>query len=60
LQTNSGFARVDIPTDASKVAAWLEAAGLPCVDRVTVMIRGDMPKRASNERVFGLVSQALS
>lgn len=59
LQTNSGFARVDIPTDASKLAEWLEAAGIPRVDRVSVMIRGERPKRSSNERVFGLVSQAL-
>jgi hypothetical protein len=60
LKSNGGFARVDIPTDAVKLAEWLEAAGIPCVDRVTVMIRGEMPKRSSEERVFGLVSQALS
>jgi len=60
LKINRGLARVDIPTDALKLAEWLEVAGIPCVDRVTVMIRGEMPKRSSNERVFGLVSQALS
>ncbi len=60
LKVNSGFARIDIPTDAVQLANWLEGAGLVCVDRVTVMLRGDVPKRSSSGRVFALVSQALN
>src|SRR5262249_5824011 len=59
LKGNSGFARVDIPTDAVKLAGWLESIGLPCVDGVMVMLRGHMPKRTANGRSFALVSQAL-
>jgi GNAT superfamily N-acetyltransferase len=59
LKACSGFARVDIPTDAEHLATWLEAAGLARVDHVTVMLRGDMPNRSPFSRVFALVSQAL-
>jgi hypothetical protein len=60
LKANSGFMRVDIPTDAVQLAGWLEEAGLQCVDRVTVMLRGPSLERRPNGRVFALVSQALS
>jgi GNAT superfamily N-acetyltransferase len=56
LKTTRGFTRVDVPADAAQLAAWLETAGLVCVDHVTTMVRGDVPETA---RVFGLVSQAL-
>jgi len=59
LRDASGFARVDIPADAVQLASWLEAAGLACVDRVTVMVRGEPPEPTGDARVFGLVSQAL-
>ena len=60
LKACSGFARVDIPADAVHLAKWLEGAGLKCVDRVTVMVRGEAPKKSPDARVFALVSQALS
>jgi len=60
LKANSGFMRVDIPTDAVQLAGWLEEAGLQCVDRVTVMLRGSRRERRPSGRVFALVSQALS
>ena len=60
LQSTSGFARVDIPVGAVQLSMWLEAAGLVCVDHVTVMVRGDAAKQSSGARVFALVSQALS
>jgi len=60
LKATTGFARVDIPTEAVQLAEWLEGAGLMCVDRVTVMVRGEAPKQSSAARVFALVSQALS
>jgi len=60
LKATTGFARVDIPADAVQLAKWLEGAGLMCVDRVTVMVRGDALKQGSDARVFALVSQALN
>ena len=59
LEMTSGFARMDIPTDALQLQAWLEAAGLARVDRVTVMARGAVPANRSGVRLWGLVSQAL-
>jgi GNAT superfamily N-acetyltransferase len=59
LKTSRGFTRVDVPTEAVQLAEWLQAAGLVCVDRVTAMIRGDVPEERSAARIFGLVSQAL-
>jgi GNAT superfamily N-acetyltransferase len=59
LERTRGFTRLDIPTDALQLAQWLETLGLACVDRVTVMVRGD-PRHVHPEAgVFGLVSQAL-
>jgi GNAT superfamily N-acetyltransferase len=60
LEKSSGFARVDIHSDATQLAGWLDAAGLRCVDQVTTMVRGETPERGSAVRIFGLVSQALS
>jgi GNAT superfamily N-acetyltransferase len=66
-----GFTRIDIPTNATKLAAWLEAAGLPRVDEVTTMIRPnpsglvgapEAPPAVAvpGARVFALASQAFS
>ena len=59
LRSSSGFTRVDTPSDARRLATWLEAAGLVRVDEVTVMVRGTRPESQSGARTFGLVSQAL-
>jgi hypothetical protein len=60
INNSGGFVRVDIPTDAVQLANWLERAGLARVDRVTVMVRGEVPERSSPGRLFALVSQALN
>ena len=66
LQTIDGFVRLDVPTDAADLSAWLEEVGLKSVDRVTIMVRGEPPSlnthaaQAQTGRVFGLISQALS
>jgi hypothetical protein len=59
LKHQEGFTRIDVPSDATQLAAWLDAAGLVCVDEVTTMVRGARPDAAPGARTFGLVSQAL-
>jgi GNAT superfamily N-acetyltransferase len=59
LRDSPGFTRVDTPSEATQLAAWLEGAGLVRVDEVTVMVRGARPESHSGMRTFGLVSQAL-
>jgi GNAT superfamily N-acetyltransferase len=59
LNSNRSFTRVDVPADAMKLADWLEAAGIVCVDHVTSMVRGNLREGRAQARVFGLVSQAL-
>ncbi len=55
-----GFLRVDIPAEATRLAAALAASGLHAVDTVTVMRRGAWPEPADpSPRRFALVSQAL-
>ena len=52
-------ASVDVPSSATRLAAHLEARGLPVVDRVTAMLRGPVPATSGQVRRFGLVSQAF-
>jgi predicted N-acetyltransferase YhbS len=54
-----GFQRIDIPAEATALAAWLTRAGLAAVDAVTVMIRGEWPAVGGTARRFALASQAL-
>lgn len=54
-----GFLRADIPDDASRLARWLETAGLAPVSVVRTMMRGPRPVGTGRARIFGLVSQAL-
>lgn len=54
----SGVLRVDIPAEAERLAAWLTAAGLPAIDTVTVMLRGDWPATGNGLQRFGLALQA--
>jgi GNAT superfamily N-acetyltransferase len=56
-QRQGAFLRIDV-TEDSALSPWLEAAGLPCVDLVTRMVRGRPPAPAA-VRSFALVSQAL-
>jgi predicted N-acetyltransferase YhbS len=54
-----GFLRVDIPSDATTLSAWLTGRGLSPVGIATVMTRGAWPPQSSKTRRFGLVSQAF-
>ncbi|HKH69039.1 MAG TPA: GNAT family N-acetyltransferase [Reyranella sp.] len=53
-----GVMRVDIPAHAEGLAAWLTAAGLPAIDTVTVMLRGNWPATWQGLQRFGLALQA--
>lgn len=57
---HTGFLRIDIPTSATRLAAYLDACGLPAVDHVVVMTRGPAPTPSGDAATFGLVSQALN
>jgi GNAT superfamily N-acetyltransferase len=59
LRNNSTTARVDAPAKASRLTQWLASVGLPCIDRVHLMMRGATLPRATDVQVFGLASQAL-
>ncbi len=59
LATIEGPARFDIPATAGMLAAALAARGLPVVDRVTRMVRGEWPAVDPGARLYGLASQAL-
>lgn len=52
--------RLDIPTTATSLAAYLDACGLTAVDHVTVMTRGPAPRPATDVATYGLVSQAFN
>jgi GNAT superfamily N-acetyltransferase len=53
-----GVLRIDIPAEAERLAAWLTTAGLPAIDTVTVMLRGNWPATGQGPRRFGLALQA--
>lgn len=55
----SGVLRVDIDASSERLAAWLTTAGLPAIDTVTIMLRGDWPETRNGPRRFGLALQAL-
>lgn len=52
------FCRLDV-TDSSILSGWLAELGLPCVGRVTTMVRGRPLVADHAAREFSLVSQAL-
>jgi GNAT superfamily N-acetyltransferase len=54
-----GFLRIDIPAEATALAAWLTQAGLVAVDKVTAMVRGAWPPSGAAARRFALASQAF-
>jgi predicted N-acetyltransferase YhbS len=55
----NGIVRFDIPASARLLARQLEQAGLRCVDRVTLMRRGDPLPADPRMQRFGLASQAF-
>ncbi|MCU9953474.1 MULTISPECIES: GNAT family N-acetyltransferase [Burkholderia] len=52
------FVRLDVPGD-SGLTDWLQGLGLPRVDTVVAMVRGDAPARDPALRAFAIVNQAL-
>ncbi|MBU9340945.1 GNAT family N-acetyltransferase [Burkholderia multivorans] len=59
LALNAGiFVRLDVPGD-SGLSDWLQGLGLPRVDTVVAMARGDAPARDPALRTFAIVNQAL-
>lgn len=56
-QRQGEFLRIDV-TEDSGLSPWLQAAGLPQVDSVTRMVRGQLAAPAA-VRAFGLASQSF-
>ncbi|WP_321786240.1 GNAT family N-acetyltransferase [Burkholderia pyrrocinia] len=52
------FVRLDVPGDRG-LSDWLLGLGLPRVDTVVAMVRGDVPARDPALRPFAIVNQAL-
>jgi predicted GNAT family N-acyltransferase/molybdopterin-binding protein len=52
------FVRIDIP-ESSELTSWLAEIGLPKVDTVVEMVRGEIPQRDKKMRQYALISQAL-
>lgn len=52
------FVRIDIP-ESSELSPWLAEIGLPQVDTVVEMVRGEIPQRDKGMRQYALISQAL-
>lgn len=59
LSTRAGkFCRLDV-VEGLGLSKWLEAEGLPCVGRVTTMVRGKAPQSGEGPKVFAVAAQAL-
>jgi len=54
-----GFLRIDIPAEATRLAAQLGNAGLTQAGQVTAMVRGPWPDPPPRPHRFALISQAL-
>ncbi len=52
------FVRLDV-TSACGLSPWLEAIGLPRVDQVVAMTRGEPPRSSAHAALFALASQSL-
>jgi predicted N-acetyltransferase YhbS len=52
------FVRIDIP-ESSELSTWLVQIGLPQVDTVVEMVRGEIPLKDKQMRQYALISQAL-
>jgi predicted N-acetyltransferase YhbS len=59
LTTVEGLGRLDVPGGAHALQESLAAAGLRCVDRVTLMRRGEAPPAHGSYARYALVSQAF-
>lgn len=59
LETGGEVCRIDIPADESEFGAWLEASGLPSVDEVTPMRRGQRAAPVAGAKTWALASQAF-
>jgi predicted N-acetyltransferase YhbS len=59
LGTNVGmFCRLDVRED-SQLSTWLDDLGLPCVGRVTRMVRGPAPVTGKGVFAYSLINQAM-
>jgi ribosomal protein S18 acetylase RimI-like enzyme len=54
-----GILRIDVPAHAERLEAWLTVAGLPVIDTVTTMLRGNWPVTPKEPCRFGLALQAM-
>jgi GNAT superfamily N-acetyltransferase len=54
-----GVLRIDVPTHAERLGAWLTALSIPAVDAVTTMRRGNWPTTQRRPQRFGLALQAV-
>jgi len=52
-----GFVRIDVTRE--DLSLWLEEIGLPRVDRVVSMVRGDPPLRVPDTTLYALSNQSL-
>ncbi|MGB8475380.1 MAG: hypothetical protein WCE61_14960, partial [Candidatus Acidiferrum sp.] len=52
------FVRIDVP-QSSQLSTWLPEIGLPQVDTVVEMVRGETPQRDTKIRQYALINQAL-
>ncbi|WAH55093.1 GNAT family N-acetyltransferase [Pseudomonas silvicola] len=57
-QVPDAFVRIDIPVGCG-LEGFLESVGLPGVDTVTCMSRGEIPQPSGDARTFALVTQAI-
>ncbi|WP_277963467.1 GNAT family N-acetyltransferase [Pseudomonas sp. RIT-To-2] len=57
-QVPDAFVRIDIPVGCG-LEGFLDSVGLPGVDTVTCMSRGEIPRPSGDARAFALVTQAI-
>lgn len=59
LGSNAGqFTRLDVP-ESSEINGWLDNLGIATAGRVATMVRGDLPARSPDLRVFSIAAQAF-
>lgn len=57
-QVPGAFVRIDIPVGCG-LEGFLDSVGLPAIDTVTCMSRGEIPQAAGGVQAFALVTQAI-
>jgi hypothetical protein len=54
-----GFVRMDVAAEATRVVAWLEAAGMRCVSEARIMTRGGWAEAAGPARLMALAGPPI-